>query len=146
MFSHLSKRFALLAAGASLSLIVGASTSPIAHGSWTPCDDVTTAASGPTLPPEPVIAGDVWDADTDSGISGATVKLYRCDVGGPTLVSTKVTSSAGAFGFGAQTGPSWYYVEVSPISGMDTVPGTSNPSDPVEVGAGDGSMLFEYES
>lgn len=76
------------------------------------------------------------------------MKLFRCDATGPTLVATDTTDSTGTFDFGALTGPDWYYVDVvesGPLGGMVPANGTNNPSAPVEVGAGDAAMLFEFE-
>ena len=148
--SHGTFRLIATALLASLVLVGLSSSEPLpAWAAWTPCDDVVVVASPPHRPPEPEIAGQVDDADNATGVSGATVKLYRCDAGGPTLVDTETTNSNGAFDFGDQTGPDWYYVEVlktGPLSGMDEVSGTVNPSAPIDVGPGDGAMLFEFES
>lgn len=144
-------RLTLAAAVLALLALAGSSSSApyIAHAAWTPCDDVTQVAGPPSGPPDPLIAGQIDDTDLNTGVSSATVKLYRCDTGGPTLVNTEATDSGGAFDFGGQIGPAWYYVEVlktGTLNGMTEAVGTTNPSAPIEVGDGDASMLFEFES
>lgn len=113
-----------------------------------PCATIAGDPHPPIGDPEPFISGEVTDVDTTTPVSGATVRLYRCDSGSSTLVSTTTTSSQGEYSFTSLSGPKWYYVEVlmtGPLSGMQPASGTNNPSLPVDVGPGDSELDFDFE-
>lgn len=114
-----------------------------------PCDTISADPRPPTGPTDPLIGGTVVDLDSAAGVSGATVTVYVCDDSTPSLAGTTTTDNSGEFTFASLGGPDWYYVEVSltgPLSGMQPASGTPNPSDLIDIGPGDESLYFEFES
>jgi hypothetical protein len=141
----------LIALAVTVGLVAGAgalSGPRLALGTSGPCEEVTEDPDPPTSDPEPLIAGTIADAQTATGISGATVRLYRCDGTTATQVYSNTTASGGHFHFFDLTGPKWYYVAVDqsgPLEGMAPANTTTNPTSLIAVGPGDSDLLLEFE-
>ena len=130
-----------------LAVLPGVDTPPAARASG-PCDAISGEPRPPISSPTPLIAGSVIDASVSAAVSGATVKVYRCEGGAASLAGSTTTDGAGAFGFASLGGPDWYYVEVSlsgPLSGMQPASGTANPSAPIDIGPGETGLVFGFE-
>lgn len=114
-----------------------------------PCDNASLDDPNPPVgEPEPLIAGTVIDANTSTGVWGATVRLYRCNGATPAQVTSMSTDSSGNFSFPGLTGPKWYFVAVDlsgPLAGMQPAGGTANPTDLIDVGPGDGGLMLAFE-
>lgn len=131
---------------AALLLAVGF-TSPLPIHASSPCDTTGGPPRGPGSDPVPTIAGSVTAHGT-SDVEDATVKLFRCDLSGPTHVATELTDASGEFEFGSLTGPSWYYIEVQmsgPLNGHTASTGTSNPTAAYDVGPGQTGLALDFE-
>ena len=84
-----------------LTLIV-APTAPVAANS-DPCGDVQWDPGPPPTQPDPTMSGDVIDAGTQTGISGATMRVYQCEDGEATYVETVYTGQSGYYTSSALT-------------------------------------------
>lgn len=130
-----------------LALFVVAAEIPVPAAATNPCDLVSASPRPPVGPPEPAIAGSILDAATSTGVSGATVKLYRCQSTSAAYVTETTTTSTGAYSFGSLS-QNWYFVEASlagPLTGKSPASGTSNPSAPIEVWAGISGLNLSFE-
>jgi hypothetical protein len=104
-----------------------------------PCDAVINDPTPPIGGGEPDIVGTITDDNTHSGISGATVQLFRCLGGIGVQVGNATSGSSGGYAFDDLYAPAWYYVQVpltGPLSGMSPSGGTLNPSAPVDLADG----------
>ena len=137
-------RTALIALTAML-LAVAAAPSPSIHAS-DPCDSIT---NGPPIgPTEPTVEGTILDAGTSTGISGATVELYRCTNGSSTYESETTTDTSGDYSLSPASTPGWYYVlvvEEGPLTGMDPAAGSAWSSDLLGIGPSQTDVDFEFE-
>lgn len=82
-----------------------------------PCDTITSppAPHPPGGQPEPYIGGHVVLGQT-TVVSGAIVRLHRCDGPIDVVVASQLSASNGSFFFDALAAPYWYYV-VADLSG-----------------------------
>ncbi len=141
--SPLLRRTVCSAALVALAFVAVPSTPAIATS---PCDSVTGDPHPPAPSPEPLISGTIQD-DVNAGVSGATVKLYRCQGTSAVYVTQTTSTSTGTYNFGSLI-QNWYYVEVSltgPLAGKSPASGTSNPSSLIEVGEGILGLSFAFE-
>lgn len=141
--SSLLRRTVCSAALVALSF-VAVPTSPALATS--PCDSVTGDPHPPVPSPEPLISGAILDG-VSVGVSGATVKLYRCQGTSAVYVTQTTSTSTGAYSFGSLS-ENWYYVEVAltgPLTGKSPASGTSNPSSLIEVGEGILGLSLAFE-
>lgn len=132
--------FAVLAA----FMLSASPTSPARATS--PCDSVTGDPHPPAPSPEPLISGTILDA-VNTGVSGATVKLYRCQGTSAVYVTQTTSASTGVYSFGSLS-QNWYYVEVAltgPLAGKSPRAGTSNPTSLIEVGEGILALNLAFE-
>lgn len=142
--SSLLRRSACIAALIALSF-VAASNGPALATS--PCDSILGDPHPPIGSPEPLIGGSILDASTSTGVSGATVKLYRCQGTSADYVTQTTSNSTGAYSFGSLS-QNWYYVEVAltgPLAGKSPASGTSNPSSLIDVGPGASGLNLAFE-
>lgn len=124
--------------------LVAAPSSPARATS--PCDSITGDPHPPAPSPEPLISGAILDA-VNAGVSGATVKLYRCQGTSAVYVTQTTSTSTGAYSFGSLS-QNWYYVEVAltgPLAGKSPTSGTNNPSSLIEVGEGVLGLSLAFE-
>lgn len=131
-----------------LATLIGGAGHPYRAGATGPCDGAGADPNPPIGEPEPLIGGTVVDAGTNDGVSGATVRLYRCDSGAATQADSTTTNGLGRFSFSDLTEEKWHYVSVDlsgPLSGMVPASATSNPTDLIGVGEGDSGLLLEFE-
>ncbi len=143
--SALVRRLACLVALIVLALAATPARQPVR--ATNPCDSITGDPHPPAPQPEPLISGAILDDSTSTGVSGATVKLYRCQGSVAIYVTQTTSSSSGAYGFGGLT-QNWYYVEAAltgPLAGKSPASGTSNPSDLIEVGQGVSGLTMAFE-
>jgi len=141
--SSLFRRSAVFAALVALAL-VAASNGPALASS--PCDTITGEPRPPAPSPEPLISGTILDT-VNAGVSGATVKLYRCQGTSAVYVNQTTSASTGAYSFGSLS-QNWYYVEVAltgPLAGKSPASGTSNPSSLIEVWQGVAGLNLAFE-
>ncbi|MEP7216371.1 MAG: carboxypeptidase regulatory-like domain-containing protein [Anaerolineaceae bacterium] len=134
--------FLILAALASLAPVTGPAVL-----ATSPCDSVTGDPHPPSLPPIPLISGSILDATTNTGVSGATVNLYRCQGTTAVYVTQLTTNSNGEYSFGSLS-QNWYYVVASltgPLSGKSPATGTINPSSLIGVGTGAQGLSLAFE-
>lgn len=143
-------RRTLVASLFALSLLGGlvlAGSPEFDRGAALASDDPCAAASGdpgpPSGEPEPFISGTVIDAGSQAGLSGLTVKLYRCVAGSGTQVASQTTGSGGAFAFTGLSDPYWYYVQVV-TTDLPASP-TLNPTAPIAVGDGEAGMVLSFQ-
>lgn len=111
-----------------------------------PCDFILGDPRPPLPQPEPLISGTIVDS-VNAAVSGATVKLYRCEGTSAEYVAQTTTGSMGTYSFGSLS-ENWYFVEVAltgPLSGKSPVSGTVNPSSLIEVGEGATGLNFAFE-
>jgi hypothetical protein len=139
-------RFSVLAV---LLLALGFSTHPltVAHADTSPCDQVQDDPGDPGPGGEPDIGGTVTNASSLGPISGATMQLYRCDLGVGSYVTSVVTNSSGHYEFGSLA-QAYYYVEAAmtgPLSGKSPASGTSNPSAAIANGDGDLGVDLSFQ-
>jgi hypothetical protein len=140
------RRFVLIAL--LLSVVLVASEPLPALAIPDPCGDVQDEPDPPLQPPSPLVAGTVVDADSQSGISGATMKVFQCSEGEATYVETVYTGQNGAYSSSTLSPGYFYYVEAvltGPLAGMNTSGGTENPSDAVGLGASVTDVDFEFD-
>ena len=114
-----------------------------ALASGDPCASASGDPGPPGGEPEPFISGTVIDAGSQAGLSGLTVKLYRCVSGSGTQVASQTTSSSGAFAFMGLTYPYWYYVLVD-TADLPASP-TLNPTAPIAVGDGQAGLVLAFQ-
>lgn len=113
----------------------------------TPCDSITNEPRPPAPSPEPAISGTILDAASSTGVSGATVNLYRCSGTSAVYVTQTTSNSNGAYSF-ASLSQNWYFVEVSltgPLAGKSPASGTMNPSSLIEVWQGVVGLDLAFE-
>lgn len=113
-----------------------------------PCDAITGDPNPPIGSPEPDIVGHILASGTNVGISGATVRLYRCDGSTPSLVASTTTTTGGVYGFLDLGGPDWYYVQAvitGPLTGKTPAAGSSNPTSLIDVGPGATGVDLTFE-
>ena len=125
---------------------LGLRSTSVVRATSSPCDAVQGDPNPPSGPELPAIGGTILSSS--AGVSGATVRLYRCDSLNATLVATQTTGSGGTFSFSSLTGPKWYYIAVDesgPLAGKTPASGTNNPTDAIEVGAGDTGLSLNFE-
>ena len=120
-----------------------ASDGGAAMASGDPCAAASGDPGPPSGEPEPFISGTVIDAASSAGLSGLTVKLYRCVAGSGTQVASQTTGSGGAFAFTGLSDPYWYYVEVM-TANLPASP-TLNPTAPIAVGDGQAGMVLSFQ-
>jgi hypothetical protein len=103
----------------------------LAIASTSPCEAVNGDPGPPSMPPKPTLGGTVSDHADGSGISAASLKLYKCNAGVATLFSSAQTDSAGSYLFSDLEAGYFYYVEADltgALSGMSAAGATENPS------------------
>jgi hypothetical protein len=140
------RRFVLIALLLSVALIASEPLPTLANPD--PCGDVINAPEPPIDEQSPCVAGEVVDAGTQAGISGATMKVYQCDEGTASHIETVYTGQSGDYTSSALTPGYYYYVEAvitGPLSGMTPAAGTENPSDAVGLGESVTDVDFEFE-
>ncbi len=96
-----------------------------------PCDDVNGAPDPPVPPTEPTWTGTVYNDNTNTGVSGATIRIYRCNAGTSTEVDDTTTDSSGDYSF-TIAGGEYYYVQADlsgPLNGLTVASGYQNPTD-----------------
>ena len=101
-----------------------------------PCDAVNGKPEPPTPPANPLWTGRVLDTVSDTGVSGATVRIFVCANGSATEVDDTTTDSNGDFSF-TVSGGAYYYVAADmsgPLSGMTVSSGYDNPTDALGLG------------
>lgn len=138
------RRLACCAALVTLTLVGTPSRSALASS---PCDSVAGNPRPPSGPPEPLISGTILYDGTNTGVSGATVNLYRCQGTSSVYVAQTTSASTGAYVFGSLS-QNWYYVEAlltGPLSGMTPASGTSNPTNLIEVWQGVSGLNLSFE-
>ena len=109
---------------------------PAAHAT-NPCEIIQYDPDPPIGPPDPMIAGTVYNYSTSAGIEGATMKLYRCQSGSAVYQATDTTDASGDYSFTNLADETWYYVEAvmtGPLSGKSPASGTSNPTAAIGIG------------
>ena len=130
-------RFSAVLAILLAAMFAAPGTQP-AHAS-DPCDAVASDPEPPGGPIEPIWVGTVLDTSTNTGVSGATVRIYVCANGTPAEVDDTTTDSSGDYSFAVSAG-AYYYVAADiagPLSGMSVSSGYSNPTDALGLGSGD---------
>ena len=81
--------------------------------------------------------GTVTDAATASGISGATMRLFRCDGQTSTEVGDTQTDSSGDYSFDDIDAGHYYYAQADmtgPLTGKSVASGSANPTAALPVG------------
>jgi hypothetical protein len=121
---------------------------PQVFASGSPCDAVINAPNPPSVPAEPTFGGTITDAADDSGISGVSLKLYKCTASAATLFSSIQTDSSGDYLFTHLDAGYYYYLEAEltgSLSGMSAATGTLNPTDAIGLSpsASDVDLSFE---
>lgn len=113
-----------------------------------PCDDVPGSPDPHIRPPEPLIGGTVIDANSDAGVQGATLGIYRCVSGDATFVQWVTTNEDGDYLSGALTPGYYHYIEAllgGPLEGKSPTDNCSNPSAAIGLGDSALDVAFYFE-
>ena len=145
MSRRTSVRRSTLALVLSAALVAPVASPPPSAQATSRCDGVQ--GNPPHGGGEPLIAGQITEAPSMAGISGATVQLYRCtdDVG--VYVDDTTTDAGGDYAF-TSLADGYYYVLApltGPLSGMEPASGTANPSALIAVGDGDAAVDMTFQ-
>jgi hypothetical protein len=139
--TRFTRRFLVLCVALVVTLPMAWSPPAEATG---PCDNIPYGP--PPDKPDPLIGGQITDAQSAGPIAGATVGLYRCSGTVGVYVTSATTNSGGNYAF-ASLASGYYYVEVvlsGPLTGMQPATGTSNPTNLVTVGNGDPAVNLDF--
>ena len=114
-----------------------------------PCDAIVNAPIPPTTPPEPYWDGTVSNATTSSGISGATIRLFKCNgTNSPSEVDSTTTDSNGDYRFEGFAPGSYYFAQADmtgPLFGMTVASGSENPTEALPVGPSRSGVDMVFE-
>ena len=130
------RAISLAALVALLSLLVVGAVAPIPAAASGPCAAVNGKPAPPVPPADPEWEGAVLDTSTNTGVSGATVRIFVCSAGSGTEVDGTTTDSNGDYSFSV-SGGAYYYVAADmtgPLSGMSVSSGYDNPTDALGLG------------
>ena len=114
----------------------------------TPCDGIINDPKPPDQPSIPDWGGTISNVTSAGGISGATVRLFKCDGGTSTEIDDTTTDSNGDYSFSGFDPGFYYYVKVDmtgPMSGLAPASGTSNPTAALPVGPSQSSVNLGFE-